>query len=364
MFQFKAKTVDKSSENENEKNLIRLKKHEDLRSSLTKLSKLCKSLQEKGELHCKSTSAVGESLLQFQTASGDEKNSFSLAMGKFASIWSDIATLESYYCDECDVFVNAVNDFVNDILESTKRVRKGYDVAKDAYDKAFAKVAAVKEGKKFMVAKLYQVEKERAATYAVYMKEVAAMEIHLSDIDEKINYIFTDLLIKWFSAQRNVIIKSYEELENAKPYLLQLQNWCLEEERVFDEQRQERDLLRKKVHNDYAEATKKRFAEFFINVDICLACLDSNQDMQGNIVCPTLQQALVMILNIYNFQIPQPLQAGTNVATPQPIKGLEVAQNYCKENFDSIGTKLLERNLSELLVNFGDALASLEKISI
>ena len=53
-----------------------------------------------------------------------------------------------------------------------------------------------------------------------------------------------------------------------------------------------------------------------------------------------------MILTFYNFQIPQPLQAGTNVATPQPIKGLEVAQNYCKENFDSIGTKLLERNLS------------------
>jgi hypothetical protein len=84
-----------------------------------------------------------------------------------------------------------VNDFLNDILETTKRVRKAYDFAKGEYDKAFAKVAAVKEGKKFMVSKLYVVEKERAATYALYMKEVAAMEIHLADIDEKINYIFT-----------------------------------------------------------------------------------------------------------------------------------------------------------------------------
>jgi hypothetical protein len=59
--------------------------------------KLCKTLQEKGEIHSKSTSALGESLLQFQTSSPDEKNSFSLSMQKFASIWTDIAALESYY---------------------------------------------------------------------------------------------------------------------------------------------------------------------------------------------------------------------------------------------------------------------------
>lgn len=41
---------------------------------------------------------------------------------------------------------------------------------------------------------IFSVEKERAAAYAAYMKEVAAMEIHLSDIDEKINYIFTGIL--------------------------------------------------------------------------------------------------------------------------------------------------------------------------
>lgn len=131
---------------------------------------------------------------------------------------------------------------MNDILETTKRVKKSYDFAKGEYDRAFAKVAAVKEGKKFMVSKLYQVEKERASTYVLYMKEVASMEIHLADIDEKINYVFAgmlfstvsffadclDLLIKWFTAQRNVIIKSYDELEQSKPYLLQLQNWCLE----------------------------------------------------------------------------------------------------------------------------------------
>lgn len=53
---------------------------------------------------------------------------------------------------------------------------------------------------------------------------------------------------------------------------------------MFDEQRQEREILRKRIHSEFAEATKKRFVESFLNVDLCLACLDSNQDMQGNVV--------------------------------------------------------------------------------
>jgi len=248
-------------------------------------------------------------------------------------------------------------------LETTKKVKKAYDFAKGEYDKAYAKVAAVKESKKFMVSKLYQVEKERATAYAAYMREVTVMEVHLSDIDEKINYIFTDLLIKWFTAQRNVISKCYEELDHSKPYLLQLQNWCLEEERVFDEQRQEREILRKKVHSDFAEATKKRFIEFFQNPDVCSACVESNQDFQGNVVCTNLLQAIAQILSTYNFTLPQQVASSLNQVN-QPVKSLETVQVYCKENFDSIGTKLLERNLSELLVNFGDALANLEKIYI
>jgi len=286
-------------------------------------------------------------------------------MQKFASIWTDIAALENFYSEECESFLNQVNDFVNDIFESSKRVRKSYDFAKGEYDKAFAKVAGVKEGKKFMVSKLYIAEKERASAYTLYMKEVAAMEIHLTDIDEKINYIFTDLLVKWFIAQRNVIIKSYDELEQSKPYLLQLQNWCLEEERVFDEQRTEREILRKRIHSEFAESTKKRFVEIFMNVDLILACLDSNQDMQGNVICATLANSMSQILTMYNYAIPTQLAAQTqNIATAQPVKALEQVQNYCKENFDAIGTKLLERNLSELLVNFGDSLSNLEKVNI
>jgi len=286
-------------------------------------------------------------------------------MQKFASIWTDIAALENFYSEECESFLNQVNDFVNDFFESSKRVRKSYDFAKGEYDKAFAKVAGVKEGKKFMVSKLYIAEKERASAYTLYMKEVAAMEIHLTDIDEKINYIFTDLLVKWFIAQRNVIIKSYDELEQSKPYLLQLQNWCLEEERVFDEQRTEREILRKRIHSEFAESTKKRFVEIFMNVDLILACLDSNQDMQGNVICATLANSMSQILTMYNYAIPTQLAAQTqNIATAQPVKALEQVQNYCKENFDAIGTKLLERNLSELLVNFGDSLSNLEKVNI
>jgi len=239
-------------------------------------------------------------------------------------------------------------------------VKKGYDLAKSEYEKALMKVASAKESKKIVVTKLYQLEKERAKTYQDYCKEVALMEIHIAEVDEKINYIFTELLVRWFAAQRNNIVKCYEELDHSKAYLLQLHHWCLEEEKVFEEQKQEREQLRKKVHQDFADSIKRRFVEHFQNDYIILACLDSNSDIQGNMIYNSLSSAMVAMISSYNIPLSSHL---SNVNAPSSAgKSFENIQNYCRENFDSIGTKLLERNQTDLVIGFGDSLANLEKL--
>jgi len=346
---------------ENDKIQNGARKVEEMKRGLTQLTKLCKAFQEKGDQHSKTTGQLGDALLAFQQPKeGELKDAgFILAMQKFADIFVDISILEGYYGTECINFITNVSGLVQEINENWKRLYKAYDKARTAYDKQRSAVAQEKE-KKLVVAKLYQAEKERAKLYAEYMKAMHALEVYCDEVDDKLSFTFVEFLTKWFAAQRNMLGLSYAELDEVKFYLLELQAWCREEDRVCEEQRVEREKERKKLHAQQTETFKKNFVHFFNNWEFINAILESSIDLETNSQTRTnLCGAFVVLLPQYDLAVPNEIASCLASSGGDPFT---LVAAYCKENFDAIGSKLLEKGQTPLLLAFGDALAALEKL--
>jgi len=98
--------------------------------------------------------------------------------------------------------------------------------------------------------------------------------------------------------------------------------------------------------------------------------LDANFDAQGCAISSIVPSAILSCLKTYSLTLPDSIanpnsqnqfliKANDLHNNPNPLKEI---QGFCKENFDSIGSKLMERNLVDHAIAFGDALANLEKI--
>jgi len=356
-FRFFKPTVEKSGDND--KILNGSKKVKELEKGLTQLTKLCKTFLEKGEAHSKTTAQLGEALLQFHTKEGELKDAgFMLAMQKFADIFVDVATLETYYCQECNNFISNVTALVNDIEQNWKRLFKAYEKARTAYDKQRGVVVQEKEAKKLAVVKLYQAEKERAKLYAEYMKAMHAIEVYCDEVDDKLSFTFVEFLTQWFAAQRNMLGLSYAEFDEIKYYLLELQAWCKEEDRVCEEQRQERERERKKLHEQQNEAHKRSFVAMF-NWELISSVLDAIDIEINPQARSQVAGAFVSMLSVYDIPVPPEISTAPAYSRNEAF---QFVATWCKENFDAIGLKLLEKGQAPVMITFGDNLAALEKL--
>jgi len=114
---------------------------------------------------------------------------------------------------------------------------------------------------------------------------------------------------------------------------------------------------RKKIHEQQNDATKRNFVSLF-NWELISAVLDSVDTEFIPQARGHLANAFAGMLRDFDFPIPPEL----NSVTPPKTDALAIISNWSKENFDAIGGKLLERGLTTVLLNFGDALAALEKL--
>eukprot|EP01126_Amoeba_proteus_P034680 TRINITY_DN3463_c0_g3_i8.p1 TRINITY_DN3463_c0_g3~~TRINITY_DN3463_c0_g3_i8.p1 ORF type:complete len:440 (+),score=115.39 TRINITY_DN3463_c0_g3_i8:148-1320(+) len=309
--------------------------------------------------HYRNNMQFGDVMRQFaRKEETDESTGFSLAINKFSEVYFDIAKVESFFCEECEIFIEKINEFLTELLEQTKRHKKVYDQARADYDRILVKVATLKEAKKLDVVKLYQVEKERAQLGQKYLAAQQALENHCDDIDDKLNFTFVEYLIRWFNAERNMFGLAYFSISEISQYLVQLQAWCREEARVCDEHRQERETKRKQLHEQQNLASRKHFAEVFTMELIQLILSIQEEQELSNLVTKmnkvVLPPAFVGLLYDQCLPIPPPLLALIPGMDPKDItNGLEVVQSFVKENFDVIGLRLLEKGQTEVLINLG-----------
>jgi len=190
------------------------------------------------------------------------------------------------------------------------------------------------------------------------MKAVHVIEVYCDEVDDKLSFTFVEFLIQWFAAQRNMLGLSYAELDEIKYYLLELQAWCKEEDKVCDEQRQEREKERKKLHEQQTETFRRNFVQMFTwdLISIVFDAVDTEQHPQAR---STLAGAFAAILGQYELPVPPEI---TTAPPYNKAEAFNYLNTWCKDNFDAIGIKLIEKGQTQMLLTFGDSLAALEKL--
>eukprot|EP01128_Nolandella_sp_AFSM9_P000700 TRINITY_DN10833_c0_g1_i1.p1 TRINITY_DN10833_c0_g1~~TRINITY_DN10833_c0_g1_i1.p1 ORF type:complete len:372 (-),score=84.98 TRINITY_DN10833_c0_g1_i1:92-1207(-) len=358
---FKRKAhVEKTADSESIK--LGLRRVEELKLGIQKLSKSGIALQEKGTLHYRNGAQLGQLMALFpekdraQPVPGQnpEESGFLMGMQKFADIFMDLANLESSFCDETSKFSIALQQFIDgDLTETTKFLKKAYDQTRADYDKILTRIATLKDNKKLPIVKLYEAEKERARQFKVYDKAMRALEDHLADLDDLLNIIIATTILDWAAAHKNTLGLSYGQLNDIKEYLASLKTWCQEEENVCKMHRKERDGKRAEARAEEIAHANKEFAQLW-TLDLIHIASSVGMDSQQMI------SSFCVMFHQFGVPLPEGLEKFPGATLDKNAVASIDIKDFLRQNFDAIGSKLLEDGERDLLVKLGEALAQIE----
>jgi len=150
---------------------------------------------------------------------------------------------------------------------------------------------------------------------------------------------------------------SYICVDDIKDYLKDLKLWCKEEEDFFVSHTHSRVEKREVIHQEQEEKHVYDFIHIFNNVDLIHSIAKAIEQE-----CPT-NQLLGMFVTMfkgYQLEVPPGLSE-VKAEGGDGEQSFKIIQSLIKDNFDAIGTKLLDEGKKDTLVLLGQALSSLEK---
>jgi hypothetical protein len=285
---------------------------------------------------------------------------FVLAMEKFSEVITDVSVLEMEYMTDIDNIIEEIQTWIKqELQEKTKTFKKRFDTAKSEYEKGLAKVASLQQQKVIPITKLYLAEIELSKLKKEYEESTYVLENHCEDIQQRVNFFIVEQLIRWFNSHKKLIGYSYGYLDDIKDYLKDLKLWCKEEEDLFLSHSQNRKEKREIIHTELEEKYVLDFIQTFSNFDLIQSISQAiSQDIPAN-------QIFSLFANMfrgYQLEVPQALaQYVQESSNENGESSLRRIQTIIRDNFDVIGTKLMEEGKKDSLVLLGQVLSSLEK---
>jgi len=182
------------------------------------------------------------------------------------------------------------------------------------------------------------------------------LENHCDDIQYKVNFFIMEQLIAWFNCHKKLIGFSYSYVDDIKDYLKELKIWCKEEEDFFLSHAQNRNEKREIIHQDQEESYIQDFIHVFNNFELIQSIARAIEQE-----CPTNQFLPLFSGMFKGYQLEVPGQLSNYESSDLGESALRKIQAIIRDNFDSIGNKLIEEGKKDSLVLLGQVLSSLEK---
>jgi len=206
------------------------------------------------------------------------------------------------------------------------------------------------------ITKLYLAELELATLKREYEDITIQIENFCDDIQFKSNFFVSTQLIEWFTCYKQMIDFSYTSVDDIKDYLKDLKNWCKEEEDFFMSHMQSRAVKRDTIHLEQEEKYIHDFIHIFNNE--LIQSISKSIELE----CPPNQFLPIFVSLFKGYQLDVPSEL-SNVKSEgnDGEQSFRIIQSLIKDNFDAIGSKLLDEGKKDILVLLGQALSSLEK---
>jgi hypothetical protein len=289
--------------------------------------------------------------------SASAESGFLMAMGKFAEVSKSIVDVKREFINEAtQKFLQPLTAFIKVDLAARKDFKKRYKKAVEEYNQILAKIESLQSHKKLDIVKLYNAEKERVKLKKNLDEATEALQTYCDDIQDRLGFDFLEWMVALLRAQKTMFGFVFGELQEIKEYLDELHAWCKEEAFIFAEQKKEREQVQTQTLEAEHLEHVKQFLKL-MDADV-LEAVRTVATQKGVVVLPSLA---ALYTHYHVSPVPEGLPAPTPSTTPD--SDLQNVREFFKANFNAIGITLLAKNKRDHLIELGDALCQLEKVT-
>eukprot|EP01125_Pyxidicula_operculata_P003864 TRINITY_DN1535_c0_g1_i1.p1 TRINITY_DN1535_c0_g1~~TRINITY_DN1535_c0_g1_i1.p1 ORF type:complete len:377 (+),score=98.84 TRINITY_DN1535_c0_g1_i1:614-1744(+) len=349
-----------------------LKRIEKIKKYLIQTSKTVKALQTSAADHSKSGTSCALILATFiekdrvLPVPNQEESSFLLGMNRFAEVFKEISNLESKFCADCEKFRRGILDFVDKYLEKDskdgkdkdlrvlRKLNSQYEHARKEYDKAIINFDKLTDKTQPSIIKLYTAQKEKYKWLNEYNNATQALEEHIEDIDDLLITELLEQYITFFNDQQRLFGLRYAQVNLLIDYLIEIKEWCKEEQKVGEEYKKQREEARQRTQKEEEFANIQQFASVFASsselINIIWKTCDETE-------IEVINSSLVQLFKETKIPIPDSIPLTPEIAGSKqkfPIR------ESITTKFEAISMNLLAENHRNLLVNLGGALVCLK----